>query len=134
MVWYIPPLSPLAGLEDQTKGAELIDRLRLPVKYLANLLAAGDEAPVRLALKRLMALRSFMRKTGVEQEEGAGMAALEEVGLTREGAEQMYRLLAIAKYGERFVIPTVRREEVQDLHRDQGACGFPPQSQGGSDD
>lgn len=134
MVWYIPPLSPLAALEDQAPDAELIDRLRIPVKYLANLLAAGDEAPVRLALKRLLALRAFMRATGVEQKDGAGMAALEEVGLSREEAGEMYGLLALAKYGDRFVIPTVRREEVQNLHRDRGTCGFPPKSQGDADD
>ena len=34
-----------------------IDELRIPLDYLANLLSAGDEAPVRLALKRLAAMR-----------------------------------------------------------------------------
>lgn len=39
MVWYVPPTSPLVsgGVED-AKG---LDRMRIPVRYLANLLAGG---------------------------------------------------------------------------------------------
>ena len=59
MVWYVPPTSPLVsgGVED----AEGLDRMRIPVRYLANLLAAGDEEPVRSALSRLLAMRRHMR-------------------------------------------------------------------------
>ena len=59
MVWYVPPTSPLVsgGVED-AKG---LDRMRIPVRYLANLLAAGDEEPVRSALSRLLAMRRHMR-------------------------------------------------------------------------
>ena len=59
MVWYVPPTSPLVsgGVED-AKG---LDRMRIPVRYLANLLAAGDEGPVRSALSRLLAMRRHMR-------------------------------------------------------------------------
>ncbi|MGC8495186.1 MAG: nitrate reductase subunit beta [Syntrophobacteraceae bacterium] len=133
MVWYIPPLSPLAGLADKADGSDVIDRMRIPVKYLANLLAAGDEAPVRMALKRLMALRDWMRskQTGV----GAGVSpVLEEVGLSASSAEEMYKLLALAKYEDRFVIPTVQREGVENLYRERGSCGFPPESLGVEDD
>lgn len=58
---------------------------------------------------------------------------LEEAGLTPAVAEEMFRLLAVAKYRDRFVIPTVQREEVQNLHRDRGTCGFPPESPGRED-
>ena len=128
MVWYIPPLSPLVNVSEQGKGLEVIDRLRIPVKYLANLLAAGDEGPVRLALKRLMALRAYMRSKQVEKT--ADAAVLEEAGLSPEAAEEMYRLLAIAKYPERFVIPTAQAERVANPHRKQGESGFPPASLG----
>ncbi len=40
-------------------------------------------------------------------------------------AEDMYRLLAIAKSHDRFVIPTVRREDKDDLLSLQGSSGFP---------
>src|SRR5581483_9910413 len=49
MVWYVPPLSPLDGAaaEDGYGGdpADVfpaIERMRIPVEYLANLLSAGD--------------------------------------------------------------------------------------------
>lgn len=132
MVWYIPPLSPLVNLLEQTSAASDLDHMRIPVKYLANLLAAGDETPVRLALKRLMALRVYMRSKHVTAT--VDTAPLEEVGLTVAMAEEMYRLLAIAKYQDRFVIPTVQKETVQNLYRSQGRCGFPPNGMGVEDD
>jgi nitrate reductase beta subunit len=48
---------------------------------------------------------------------------LEDVGLSIEQAEQIYRLLALAPYAERFVLPTATREE-PNLHMNQGCCGF----------
>ena len=35
--------------------------LRIPVQYLANLLTAGDDEPVALALERMLAMRAYMR-------------------------------------------------------------------------
>ncbi len=136
MVWYIPPLSPIANLAGNAEGTHIVDRLRIPVRYLANLLAAGDEDTVRLALKKLMALRDYMRaRRGAAAPESPGAdALLEEVGLTPAMADEMYGLLALAKYRDRFVVPTVQKEEVGDLHRDRGMCGFPPGSQGMEDD
>ena len=66
MVWYVPPLSPLAGERGLSEGEDEIDRMRIPVRYLANLLTAGDEKPVRLALGRLSAVRKYMRSVRVE--------------------------------------------------------------------
>jgi nitrate reductase beta subunit len=125
MVWYIPPLSPIhTQVEPGQTGdsaAALLDRLRIPVTYLANLLTAGDEAPVRLSLRRLAALRDYMRSLRVE---GKGDASLlDAVGLSKADAEQIYRLLALAPLEERFVLPTARREQA-DIHTDQGCCGF----------
>ncbi|MEJ2640112.1 MAG: nitrate reductase subunit beta [Desulfosarcinaceae bacterium] len=125
MVWYIPPLSPIhAHAEPGQTGdsaAALIDRLRIPVTYLANLLTAGDEAPVRLSLKRLAALRDYMRSLRVEGEGDTSL--LDAVGLLERDAEQIYRLLALAPLQERFVLPTAGREQA-DIHIDQGCCGF----------
>jgi nitrate reductase beta subunit len=39
----------------------------------------------------------------------------EAVGMTPEALEQMYRLLAIAKYADRYVIPSAHREEAHNL-------------------
>jgi nitrate reductase beta subunit len=122
MVWYIPPLSPVSEHTTSTDLDKTIDSLRIPITYLANLLSAGDEKPVRLALKRLAAVRQYMRSVRVE--ESIDAAVLDSVGLTLEAAQAIYRLLAIAKYDERFVVPTVSRTDEKGLYTDQGCCGF----------
>ncbi len=121
MVWYIPPLSPIQAKAEPGREGDLIDKLRIPITYLSNLLTAGDEKPVRTALKRLAAIRSYMRSVRVEGSADASL--LEEVDLPGEEVEQIYRLLALAPYGERFVLPTAPREQ-SHVHRDQGDCGF----------
>ncbi len=40
--------------------------LRIPLRYLANLLTAGKEEPVALALERMLAMRSYMRSKTVD--------------------------------------------------------------------
>jgi nitrate reductase beta subunit len=122
MVWYIPPLSPVVEHSSTTNLDTLIDSLRIPITYLANLLSAGDEGPVRLALKRLAAIRQYMRSVRVEK--SIAPEVLDSVGLSVESAKAIYRLLAIAKYDERFVVPTLRRTDGERLYTDQGCCGF----------
>jgi nitrate reductase beta subunit len=123
MVWYVPPLSP-AGDAVETHGPDApIDSLRIPVAYLANLLTAGDEAPVRLALKRLAALRAYMRAERLGAE--ADPSVLEGVGLDQRAAAAMYRLLALAYYSERFVLPTAGRPDEAASYINQGGCGYP---------
>lgn len=127
MVWYIPPLSPIQSAGK--KGAILlrdgipdVSSLRIPLKYLANMLTAGKEQPVRLALERMLTMRSYMRsKTidGVTNEFIAG-----KVGLTGAQIEEMYQLMAIANYEDRFVIPTSHREQAEDAYALRGECGF----------
>ena len=99
-----------------------IDQLRIPVKYLANLLTAGKEEPVVLALKRMMAMRHYMR--GVLVEGGPNQAILDEVGLTEDLVKDMYKIMALANYEDRYVIPTGHREETLDAYGESGACGF----------
>jgi len=123
MVWYVPPLSPANPAVDAAGPTVGIDSLRIPVTYLANLLTAGDEGPVRLALKRLAALRAYMRSVRLEQT--ADTAVLGAVGLDARAAEDMYRLLALAYHSERFVLPTVGRSDEISPYMEQGSCGYP---------
>ena len=93
-------------------------------------MAAGDERPVRAALEKLMAMRAFMRAQTFENSaDSAGnepaSRALEEAGLTPETAREMYRLLAVARYDERFVIPSVRLEQHENVWKLKGNEGFP---------
>ncbi len=128
MVWYIPPLSPVVDLlRDQGHDAEAagnlfgaIDALRIPVSYLAELFTAGDTDIVTGVLQKLAAMRSFMR--GVTMGTGRDAELAAAVGMTPEAMEQMYRLLAIAKYDERYVIPKAHREEAHNL--EELACSL----------
>jgi nitrate reductase / nitrite oxidoreductase, beta subunit len=122
MVWYIPPLSPISEQVNDSKDPDLVDKLRIPITYLANMLTAGDEAPVRLALKRLMAMREYMRSVRVKN--SPDEEVLQSVDLSVSSALSMYELLSIARYDNRFVIPTMSRTDETRLYRDQG-MGFP---------
>jgi nitrate reductase beta subunit len=127
MVWYVPPLSPISaaansGLLGMNGVIPDVSQLRIPLRYLANLLTAGDEAPVKLALERMLAMRAFMRARTVEKREDAKVLA--QVGLTALQVEDMYRTMAIANYEDRFVIPTSHREHAEDAYDLRGSCGF----------
>ncbi|QEX18974.1 respiratory nitrate reductase subunit [Hypericibacter terrae] len=127
MVWYVPPLSPIQAAADAGKIAmadEIPDvrSLRIPVKYLANLLTAGDEAPVIMALERMAAMRVFMRGRHVEATEN--VSVLERVGMTKAQVEEMYRYMAIANYEDRYVIPTAHREYAENAFDLKSSCGF----------
>ncbi|AUI35285.1 nitrate reductase subunit beta [[Bacillus] caldolyticus] len=129
MVWYIPPLSPIMntieGKGSQASADDIfpaIDEMRIPIEYLANLLTAGDTAHIRTTLKKMAAMRSYMRAKQTNKQ--PDIRLIESLGLSREDIEEMYRLLAIAKYEDRFVIPASHREEVADLYAEQGSCGL----------
>ena len=127
MVWYVPPLSPIqAAANDDMIGThgKLPDvrSLRIPLKYLANLLTAGDEKPVANALERMLAMRAYMRDRHVEKVENAEV--LKQVGLSVQQVEDMYRYMAIANYEDRFVIPTTHREYAENAYDVRGDCGF----------
>jgi len=132
MMWYVPPLSPVQSQIDQgnlpTEADGVIPKsesLRLPVRYLANLLTAGDEAPIRSALNRLLAMRSYQRSKRVVGK--ADATVLGQVGLSEAQADDMYRYLAIANYEDRFVMPTSNDELRQaDYYANQGQMGFSP--------
>ncbi|PQP88342.1 nitrate reductase subunit beta [Paenibacillus sp. AR247] len=113
MVWYVPPLSPIMNYfegRDSIENPDMIfpaiEEMRTPIQYLAN----------------LAMMRSYMRaqSAGAEFDE----ARLTRVGLTAGQMKQMYRLLAIAKYDDRFVVPTSHKESHMDVYRSQGLVGF----------
>jgi nitrate reductase beta subunit len=127
MVWYVPPLSPIqshanAGAVETVGEIPDVRSLRIPVRYLANLLTAGAEEPIVSALERMLAMRIHFRHRQLG--EGDGMSVLEQAGLSREVAEEMHRYLAIANYEDRFVIPTGHKEVAEDAYGIRGACGF----------
>ncbi len=125
MVWYIPPISPIlqvAKSKDYENLFSEIDEMRVPLEYLANLLTAGNVEAIKSALNRLIAVRYYMRAKELGQE--FDKSRLEKVGLTEDDAQDLYRMLAIAKYEERFVIPTTKKEFDRDVYKEQGMTGF----------
>ena len=127
MVWYIPPLSPIQSAATAGKiglDGEMPDvrSLRIPLRYLANLLTAGDEEPIALALERMLAMRGYMRAKTVDGRHDESIAT--KVGLTGTAIDEMYRVMAIANYEDRFVIPTARREWSENAFDLRGSCGF----------
>jgi nitrate reductase beta subunit len=130
MVWYIPPLSPVVdavaetGEDAEAKGNlfAAIDQLRIPVEYLAELFTAGDTVPVTGVLKKLAAMRSYMRDISMGRDADPSIPAA--VGLTEQEMLDMYRLLAIAKYDERYVIPPAHAEAAHDLEELATECSL----------
>jgi len=127
MVWYVPPLSPIsaaanAGHVGANGQIPDVRQLRIPVNYLANLLTAGDTAPVIRALERMLAMRAYQRDKHVEGRTNAEV--LTQVGLTEVEVEDMYQIMAIANYEDRFVIPSTHREYAENTFNVRGGCGF----------
>src|SRR4029078_6854806 len=69
MVCYIPPLSPVVdalantGHDAEDKGNlfAAIEAMRIPIAYPATLMTAGDVSVVDGVLRRLAAMRAYMR-------------------------------------------------------------------------
>lgn len=130
MVWYIPPLSPIMSYfegRDSIQNPDLIfpaiQEMRIPVRYLSSILTAGNQEAIVTALQRLAMMRLYMRSVSV----GSGdfdKTRLENVGMTGEMVKDMYRLLSIAKYEERNVIPTSHKENSFDAYNEQGQTGY----------
>ncbi|MFC5720847.1 nitrate reductase subunit beta [Streptomyces gamaensis] len=124
MVWYVPPLSPVLDAVSASGGDPdspdhvfgAVTGLRIPLEYLAELFTAGDTDAVAGVLMKLTALRSHMRARTL-----GGPDALGPVGLTPEQAVDLHRLLAVAKYADRYVVPAAHRETDT---RGPGTVGF----------
>lgn len=130
MVWYIPPLSPVVDVvrdtgedaEDRGNLFAAIEALRIPIGYLAELFTAGDVAPVDAVLRRLAAMRSYMRDVSMGRDGDPSIPA--SVGMSVADMEAMYRLLALAKYDERYVIPTAHAEQAHSLEELATECAL----------
>jgi nitrate reductase beta subunit len=140
MNFYLPPLSPILHLAKGDEGgtydpesAEFfndIDKMRIPIKFLANLIGAGNESLVMESLKKQMAVRIYRRQKRIGDVGDAKVkAVLADAGLTEEECEEIFKLVALATYQERFVIPEVHREsktsvDPRTVYEKRGTIGF----------
>ena len=67
-------------------------------------------------------MRAYMRGKSVEGV--ANTAVLKQVGLTEDQVQDMYKIMALANYEDRFVIPSAHREAAIDAYDEKGSCGF----------
>jgi nitrate reductase beta subunit len=142
MMYYIPPLSPVVSvieedlvkldLDPDRRDFELFDRLdaaRLPVKYLANLFTAGNEILIRGILRKLLAVRTYMRRKTVDGAvDEKTLEMLTEAGTNAEEVEAIYKLTTLPTTAERFAIPQYHRETAIEAWKDplayKGDSGF----------
>jgi nitrate reductase beta subunit len=142
MMYYIPPLSPIISvieeglfrldIADNVRDFELFDRLdaaRLPVKYLANLFSAGNEAAIRAIIRKLLAVRIYMRRKTVDGAmDEKTLALLSEAGTDAQEVEAIYKLTTQPNMAESFVIPKYHRETAIEAWDDplshKGDTGF----------
>ncbi len=142
MMFYIPPLSPVMSsmqdgsvrlnLDDPQQDFELfnnLDQARLPVKYLANLFSVGNEDTIRHILRKIYAVRIYMRRKTVDQNvDAATIQLLADVGLNTAEADAIYKLTTIPTVPERFVLPPYHREMAVESWNDplthKGETGF----------
>ena len=78
--------------------------------------------PVERALERMLAMRAYQREKHVDGH--INMAPLDQVQMTQAQVEEMYHVMAIANYEDRFVIPSTHREYAEDTFDVRGGCGF----------
>ncbi|MBI3754639.1 MAG: nitrate reductase subunit beta, partial [Deltaproteobacteria bacterium] len=140
MNFYVPPLSPILHQAKADRGGTFdpestgffneIDKMRIPVKFLANLMSAGNERVVVESLKKQMAVRIYWRRKRVgDISESEVKKALDQTGLTLQDVEDIYRLNSLATYKERFVISETHREskttvDPRMMYEKRGTIGF----------
>jgi nitrate reductase beta subunit len=133
MMFYIPPLSPvMSSIKDGSVRLELdddpqhefelfdnLDKARLPIKYLANLFSVGNEETIRKILRKIYAVRIYMRRKTVDKAiDEATLQALTQAGCSPEEAEAIYKLTTLPTTAERFVLPPYHREMSVETWKD----------------
>jgi nitrate reductase beta subunit len=117
MLFYVPPLLPVMAsmrngrytLHDDFFSS--LESARVPIHYLASLLAAGHEEVIRTVYKKLMALRIYKRAVTVgDIPKAEANHLVQEAQTTPEELEAIYHMTSLATFEERLVIPPFRRE------------------------
>ncbi len=136
MLFYVPPLLPLISItkDGNAKDVEEAmftepDKFRAPLRYIANMLSAGNIETIKKIYKKLVAVRVYRRaKTTGDVDEETAKEYLKSAGLTESEAEDIFQLTSIAKFEDRFKIPPMMREEMIEAegnpHQHKKETGF----------
>lgn len=103
----------------------------MPLRYMANLFAAGNEETVAAVYRKLIAVRIYMRSQRVKDVSAAEAQLALGLGDTNpEEAEAIFRLTSLPTFEERFVIPPLGREVAIEqtldpyTHKPEAGFGF----------
>lgn len=119
MVWYVPPMSPILHKDAASVHFPEAEAMRIPVAYLAQIFSAGNEDVIRRVLNTLLDLRRYM------QQRTRGEATTEfDTKYGEHTLYDMYRLLGIAKYRDRYRIPAGVNATQEEKRLHQGVGGF----------
>jgi nitrate reductase beta subunit len=123
MLFYVPPLLPVTATLNQQGRYEVdtdffssLKSARLPIRYMASLFSAGDEAVIEAVYRKLLGVRIYKRAHTVgDISMESATKALEEAQITPQQVEDIFYLTALAGFNEMFVIPPFMREQVIEL-------------------
>ncbi|MBC8265656.1 MAG: nitrate reductase subunit beta [Flavobacteriales bacterium] len=122
-LFYVPPLLPaMATVENGTYNTTTdslwgkIDASRMPIQYLASLFSAGNGEKIKEVFRKLMTVRLHRRdKTVGDLDIKELNQALADTAMTREEADDIFRLTSLPLFDQRFVIPAAHREEAMEM-------------------
>ncbi len=135
-LFYVPPLLPvMADIDGEMYDTSIdeflgsLDRYRLPMRYMASLFGAGNQAPVKYALRKQLAVRHHRRNVTVgDQDEAQIGQILAAADCSSEEADAIAHMVSIAPHKDRFVIPPMHREMAMEQLGEpeiaQGALGI----------
>jgi nitrate reductase beta subunit len=140
MLFYVPPLLPvIASTHEKHQNMErnpiakvwdtnwiydtsindiwgTVEQARMPLQYMANMFGAGDKEIVKIAIKRVLAVRIYRRyKTVGDISKSKVERVFQDTGLNADMAENIYYLTSLAKFNDRFVIPASHREQAIEM-------------------
>ena len=132
MLFYVPPMLPVlaaskngkyeisgSNTEGLTALLSSLERARMPIRFMASLFSAGNEAIITAVYKKLIAVRLYMRNQSVKDvTEAEAQAAMIQGKTSSKEIEAIYRLTSLPSYDERFVIPPMAREQAIEQTED----------------
>jgi nitrate reductase beta subunit len=141
MLFYVPPMLPVLGRvqggrynvaeagEDPALFFSSLAQARIPLRFMASLFTAGNQAVIEAVYRKLLAVRLYMRAQRVNDVTAANADRALASGETDAAeAEAIFRLTALPTFEERFVIPPMRREiaieQIHDPYQHKPEAGF----------